>query len=315
MFKKVILNFIKIAVAAGLLWWLVQSGKLNWELLSEMRRYPHRLLLAFVFCFFNLFLVTWRWRHLLSARASHKQSLGGLFLVNWIGLFFSSVLPGSVTGDVVKIFYVRRKDDAFSPAFLLFSTFLDRIMGLTGLILLMGFFSIVNYSELIALSPKLAPLLRFNFFLLTAVISGLIAFFVFPQTVHQLLEKLPKIKVLNRIMGLWQDLIAARPQMGWAIVISILVQFMGVVIFHLLVSPQYVTHLSLNLVLSFIPLGFMAVALPISPGGLGVGHAAFESLFGFAGEPNGANFFNMYFVVVMVFNILGFIPWLLLRKR
>ena len=103
--------------------------------------------------------------------------------------------------------------------------------------------------------------------------------------------------------------------MGLAILISIVVQFLGVVIFHLLVSPQYQTALSLELVLSFIPLGFMALAIPIAPGGLGVGHAAFQTLFGFAGEMNGANFFNMYFVVTMAFNILGFIPWLISKRR
>jgi len=319
MVKKVLLNLLKALVAAGLLWWLTQSGKLNWEVISEVRRYPHRLLMAFFFCFFSLFLCTWRWRHLLSARATRPQSLMGLFFVNWIGMFFSSVLPGSVTGDVIKIFYVRKKDEAFSATFLLFSCFLDRLMGVTGLVLLMGFFSVLNYGTLISLSPKLAPLLKFNFFLLAAVVTSLAAFFFFPglirQTLNQIKRFLPKLKLIDRLLELWNDLIAARPQIGWAILISIGVQFLGVVIFYLLVSPQFVTNLSLDLVLSFIPLGFMAVAIPIAPGGLGVGHAAFESLFAIAGEPNGANFFNMYFLVMMLFNLLGFIPWLALRRK
>jgi uncharacterized protein (TIRG00374 family) len=318
MLKKVLLNLLKASVAAGLLWWLTHSGKLNWDVVADVRRYPLRLLLAFSFCFCSLFLCTWRWRYLLSARATHPQPLLGLFFVNWIGMFFSSVLPGSVTGDVVKIFYVRKRDETFSLPFLLFSCFLDRLMGVTGLVLLMGFFSVLNYSTLIQLSPKLAPLLLFNFLLLAAVIAGLTAFFFFPGVVRRALAEvkrlLPKLKLLDRVLDLWNDLIAARSQMVWAILLSILVQFFGVVIFYVLVSPQFVTNLSLDLVLSFIPLGFMAVAIPIAPGGLGVGHAAFESLFAIAGEPNGANFFNMYFLVVMLFNLLGFVPWLALRR-
>ncbi len=319
MLKKVLLNLLKVLIAAGLLWWLTQSGKLNWEVIAEVRRYPHRLLMAFFFCFFSLFLCTWRWRHLLSARATRPQPLMGLFFVNWIGMFFSSVLPGSVTGDVIKIFYVRKKDEAFSATFLLFSCFLDRLMGVTGLVLLMGFFSVLNYGTLISLSPKLAPLLKFNFFLLAAVVTSLTAFFFFPGVIRETLNLtkrfLPKLKLIDRLLELWSDLIAARPQIGWAILLSIVVQFLGVVIFYLLVSPQFVTDLSLDLVLSFIPLGFMVLAIPIAPGGLGVGHAAFESLFAIAGEPNGANFFNMYFLVMMLFNLLGFIPWLVLRQN
>lgn len=319
MLKKALLNLLKASLALGLLAWLIQSGKLNWDLLAGMFKYPNRLLLAFGFSFVNLLLVTWRWRHLLSARSSEKQSLVSLGAANWIGVFFSSVLPGSITGDIVKIFYVKRGSSPMSKPFLLFSCFLDRLMGLTGLILLMGVFSIANYSSLLELSPKLAPMLQFNFFLFAAVVSSLLVFFFAPAIIEvalrALARALPSSKIPQRLSDLWQDLRAAKAQMGWAILISIVVQFFGVMIFHLLVSPQYETQLSLHMVLSFIPLGFMAIALPIAPGGLGVGHAAFQTLFGFAGEQNGANFFNMYFVVTMAFNLLGVVPWLLSRKK
>lgn len=319
MLKKVLLNLLKAGLALGLLVWLMQSGKLNWDLLADMLRYPHRLLLAFGFSFVNLLLVTWRWRYLLSARSTEPQSLVSLGAANWIGVFFSSVLPGSITGDVVKIFYVKQGATPMSKPFLLFSCFLDRLMGLTGLILLMGVFSVINYGGLIALSPKLAPMLTFNFFLFAAVVSSLGVFFFAPGLVEALLKLLgtllPSSALPRRLSDLWFDLRAAKAQMGRAILISIVVQFFGVVIFHLLVSPQYQTELALHMVLSFIPLGFMAIALPIAPGGLGVGHAAFQTLFGFAGEQNGANFFNMYFVVTMAFNLLGVVPWLLSRKK
>lgn len=316
MWKKVLTNSIKVGLAVALLWWLASTGKLDLARLAEMRRYPHRLLLAIAFCFFNIYLATWRLSFLLKARAQKPSRIGELLRINWIGMFFSSVLPGSVTGDVVKVFYLRKLDAGFSHAFLLFTCLLDRIMGLVGLILVMGLFSILNYGALTALSPKLVPLLSFNFFLLAAVVIGIVVFFFFPHQLHRfLLATGRRVGVLNRVAELWHDLSSVRPQIARAILLSVVIQFTGAVIFHLLVSPQYVTHLSLPMVLSFIPLGFMAVALPISPAGLGVGHAAFQSLFAFAGEPNGANFFNMYFVVTLFFNLLGFIPWLLLRQK
>jgi uncharacterized membrane protein YbhN (UPF0104 family) len=320
MAKKIVLNAAKVILAAGLLWWLVDSGKLDWEMLLTLRRYPHRLLLAFGFCFLNLLLVTVRWRFILAARTeSAPMPLRKLFLVNWIGMFFSTVLPGSVTGDVVKVFYVRRQHKELSHAFLLFSCLLDRVMGLTGLILLMGVFSVANYSALVVMSPRLSTLLGFNFMLLGAVVGGLLAYFFLPAGWQARFEAWararPKAKLPLRVAELWRDLTAVRGRVALAVAISVAVQFLSVVIFYLLVSPQFVTGLSLPMVLSFIPLGFMAIALPISPAGLGVGHAAFEALFAFAGEPGGANFFNMYFVVMLTFNLLGALPWLAWRHK
>lgn len=319
MAKKIVLNAAKVILAVGLLWWLVDSGKLDWEMLLTLRRYPHRLLLAFAFCFLNLLLVTVRWRFILAARLEGAQApLRPFFLVNWIGMFFSTVLPGSVTGDVVKVFYVRRRHPELSHAFLLFSCLLDRVMGLTGLILLMGIFSVANYGALMAMSPRLGPLLAFNFLLLAAVVAGLLAYFFMPSGWQARFETWARLrggKWPLRVAELWRDLTAVRGRVALAVGISVAVQFLSVVIFYLLVSPQFVTGLSLPMVLSFIPLGFMAIALPISPAGLGVGHAAFDALFGFAGEVGGANFFNMYFVVMLAFNLLGAIPWLAWRQQ
>lgn len=319
MFKKVAVNLFKLGLVLGLLWWLHHSGKLDMAMLAELRKYPHRVLLATLFCFVNILLVSWRWRYLLQARLAQAPSLTELYFINWIGLFFSTVLPGSVTGDVIKIFYVKKKGREVSNAFLLFSCFLDRLMGVTGLVLLMGVFSIINYQGLMALSPRLKPLLHFNFLILSIAVTGLLIFFFAPKLIENLLDYLGKIKFLQkvqpRLSDLWRDLTIARPKMFWAITISFMVQFISVVIFHLLVSPQYVTDLSLMMVLSFIPLGFVAVAIPIAPGGLGVGHAAFATLFSFAGENNGANFFNMYFILMIVVNIMGAVPWLVMRKK
>lgn len=319
MLKKILLNGLKIGLAVGLMVWLVQSGKLDWEVLAGLRRYPHRLLLAFAFCCANLLLITWRWRNILTARTREHLPFAKLFQVNWIGQFFGTVLPGSVTGDVVKVLYVRKQDPSLSHAFLLFSCLLDRIMGLTGLILLMGFFSVLNYGALVAMSPRLVTLLNFNFLLLATVIIGLFVYFCAPLSLQQRFEtwasQTGKPKIVLRLAELWKDLTTIRSRVALGFGISVLVQFLSVVIFYLLVHPQFQTHLSLTMVLSFIPLGFMAIALPISPAGLGVGHAAFEGLFAIAGEQGGANFFNMYFVVMLVFNLLGVLPWLAWRNK
>lgn len=319
MLKKVLMNILKAALALGLLWWLANSGKLNWALLSEITARPGRLAVVAFLLFANLLLCSWRWRLLLSARSKHLMSVGRLYFVNWIGMFFSSALPGSVTGDVVKVLYVKKQDAALSTPFLLFSCLIDRVMGLMGLILLIGVNTLLNFDELMALSPKLAPLLRFNLVLLLGLTIALTMYFAAPNLITRLLagpkNRWPTKAWATRLHDLWFDFAEARPQMAKCILISVVVQTTGAMVFHILATPLYTMALSASVVLSLIPLGFIAVALPVAPGGLGVGHAAFQSLFALIGEQGGANFFNLYFVVTMAFNLLGFIPWLISKRK
>ena len=54
-------------------------------------------------------------------------------------------LPGVVTGDVVKLLYVKDMHKNFSKTYLLTSVFIDRIIGLCGLLFLTGFISILKF--------------------------------------------------------------------------------------------------------------------------------------------------------------------------
>ena len=49
----------------------------------------------------------------LNDRDPLKALLVSIFLVRVI--FFNSVLPGSVTGDLVKIFYIKELDEKLNP--------------------------------------------------------------------------------------------------------------------------------------------------------------------------------------------------------
>jgi uncharacterized membrane protein YbhN (UPF0104 family) len=63
------------------------------------------------------------------------------------------------------------------------------------------------------------------------------------------------------------------------------------------------------------PFGTLATAIPLAPGGLGVGHAVFDKLFHLVGLPGGANVFNIYVLSQLVLNLLGFIPYLYVKSK
>src|SRR5207253_1398783 len=101
-------------LAAGLIYWLLQSGKLDFRLLARLQDHLLAVLSAVILSIVNFLLVSYRWRNILQARSTAHIPLMGVFRTNWIGQFFSSVLPGSVSGDLVKILYIQKYDPNFS---------------------------------------------------------------------------------------------------------------------------------------------------------------------------------------------------------
>lgn len=67
--------------------------------------------------------------------------------------------------------------------------------------------------------------------------------------------------------------------------------------------------------LAFIPIGLMTLALPVAPSGLGVGHAIFQKLFELSHITNGASLFNLYFVVTLIVNVIGVVPYLMTKTK
>lgn len=318
MLKTILINLLKLAIAAALIGWLLTSGKLDFKLLARLKDYPVSLLIALGLSVLNFWLISFRWKSILKARSIVNLPLTGLVKITWIGQFFSSVLPGSVSGDLVKILYVQKYEGNFSKKFLLASIFIDRLMGLSGLILLVGLSSVFFSDHILENAPAMKPLLNVNYLLALVVILALTIFTFLHHWKRALLVKMQLLLLpglFEKLIGLWDDLVSIRHHMLKAVALSVLVQFIGVVIFWSLIYPFVGDKMDFVQALAFIPLGLMTLALPVAPSGLGVGHAIFQKLFEFSGIPNGASLFNLYFVVTLVINVMGVVPYLLSKTK
>jgi len=319
MHKKLLINIIKFLIAGGLIVWLIRSGKLDFSLLTDLTGFPLAIILAVVLQLLNYLLVSWRWRLIISSRSEAVLPLKEIFKINWIGQFFSSVLPGSVSGDLVKLFYIQSIDQNLSKKFVFASILIDRVMGLSGLILLVGISSLLFSNHILTSAPNMEGLLKINYLLSCAVIIGLLLFFFCHTFVEKLLQlgkvKTPFAKVFDKILALFMDLVSIKQRMVKAVVISIFIQLIAVLLFWSLVAPFVAEKMDFIQALAFIPIGLMTLALPVAPSGLGVGHAIFQKLFEFSGIDNGASLFNLYFVVTLVLHLFGVIPYLLFKKK
>ena len=318
MLKTIILNSLKLLLAGALIGWLLKSGKLDFKLLGALKDHPLSLILVAILSAINFALISIRWRKILSARTTVKLPILGLMKITWIGQFFSSVLPGSVSGDLVKILYVQNYEKDFTKKFLFASILIDRAMGLSGLILLVGVNSLLFSGHILDNSPAMAPLLRFNHLLVILVAIAFTLFIYFNRNMRSLLvmgRSLFFPKLWDQLIQLWDDLVSIKSKMIRALFLSVLIQFVGVIIFWSLISPFVSEQMDFIQALAFIPLGLMTLALPIAPSGLGVGHAIFQKLFEFTGITNGASLFNIYFVLSLIVNVLGAIPYILSKRR
>jgi uncharacterized membrane protein YbhN (UPF0104 family) len=64
-----------------------------------------------------------------------------------------------------------------------------------------------------------------------------------------------------------------------------------------------------------VPFGFMANQVPLTPGGLGVGEAAFESLFGMAGLAGGAEVMLGWRLLLLCVGLFGLVAYLRVRGQ
>lgn len=319
MLKNIIINLLKMGLAGGLIYWLVQSGKLDFSLLNELIRTPSIIIMSLLFLQVVNGLITIRLRLLIEHRSKTGLPFFNLFCSSWIGLFFNSVLPGSVSGDLVKIFYIQKIDGSLSKKFLLLAVLIDRVIGLSGLIIVGGIASIVNYKTLAGLSPDVLILTQINIFLMICILGGFSLIYIAPKLPLIISGKLKGISrlqgILKKLEGLWIEFTNLKKKLLIQLGISMLIQALAIFIFWYITSPFAHGEFTLVSAFSIMPIGFISIALPIAPAGLGVGHVIFERLLSYFSVANGASLFNLYFFIVIGSNLTGVIPYVFMNNK
>ncbi len=317
--RNLIKLLLKLSLAVGIIYWLIQSGKLDFSLIGKSFAMGYQWLIAFLLIFFQAALGSVRWKLILEINSDQHFPQLQLLKVNWIGLFFNSFLPGAVTGDFIKLLYVKDIDPQMSKTYLVTTVFIDRILGLIGLLTLLGLSSAFFYNDIIQFGPKMEQLLHFNLLLFVGAIFFVILLFApkkLQDTVLDLSHKVPVIgdKIHKTISGVW--LIGSQKgTLMKCLALSLILQAITIVAFYIISSPFYGKEVPLTFIASLVPSGFIAIALPISPAGLGVGHYIFDMLFSLIHIEGGASFFNLFFLVNVTVNSLGFFPYIFSGKK
>jgi uncharacterized protein (TIRG00374 family) len=266
----------KIGVATGLVLFLVKSGHLDlgvvWKLMTV-----RNIAVALALGGMSTLLAAWRWILLLQSRG-FKIPISYGFSLYLIGMFFNYALPGSVSGDLVRGYYLvqdhpERKMDS------VLSVLIDRILGLYSFFIL----------SLLAIACDLAFVLaheqiRWLAMLCLLIFLGMTGFFIlsFSTRLYRLSGLdfvVCRVQPLHRLMQGFQRFGQNRKILAVSVLVSVLAQLFCLSVFYYLGFVLNEPGATWQSILFAVPMGFVVTAVPIAPAGVGVGQVAFLYLF------------------------------------
>ncbi len=312
--RRILFGIVRLAIAGAVLWFLATTGRVNWSSLRGLREHWALTLLALGLLFIAVVLISQRVCLLFRPRGlrlSLHESLGLSLIAN----LFTLVLPGG-GGDIVRLFFTA-KDAAGRRTEIGTLLLLDRVMGLLALTL----FPVLA-------APLCLPLLRQSAALrtllaLAAISSAAIIFVVAVSTsrraralrgVQWVLRTFPLRGYPARMLDTMQSFRSRLSVLVGAVAISLVAHAICMGIVWMLVGITQSGGGAADPAIPFLAsLGFVANNVPLTPGGLGVGEAAFESLFRLAGLDGGAEAMLAWRLLLVGLAPLGL--WYFVRGR
>lgn len=273
------LTLIKTIVSATLLTLIVSQLDISqtWQQLHTLSRsVPGSfILLALLFYTSLQWLSCWRWQLVLQSQGYQvpmKQLVSSYFVGMWLNIF----LPGSLGGDVYRIYQITQSIQDAEIA--LVSVFLERFTGLVALSAMaaMGLpaaFQFIGRWDIVTL------------FLgsLGALVGGVLLI-MSPHLLQWVTPWLRRFKLgaiaarLIKIQTLLQQFSSHRSALATSIGLSFILQ-LGIVVYHFLIAQQLGIDISFLALVIFIPIVVLLTLLPISLGGLGLKEGVWVYLF------------------------------------
>jgi uncharacterized protein (TIRG00374 family) len=162
--RKAILLALKASVMALLLVWLVRMVDWGefWVSLKDVS--PWAFLLVIILNLLAFMVMSLRWMMLIRA-AGYSPSYKAVFLYNMLGLFFNQVLPGSISGDAARVWWLANNYTGWKKSVGIVSW--GRILGMMALVLIALVFMPFYHEP--ALSGRGAALVWASLFLVLAL--------------------------------------------------------------------------------------------------------------------------------------------------
>lgn len=259
-------------------------------------------------------IAAWRFCFLIRP-FGHKLSLFDSVQLTFVGQFFNTCLPGSVGGDAARLYYIAR-DSSRARTELATLVMMDRLCGMFALFL-WPVLAIPFFSDLIASSPMLRNLIATAGLASVAILTGMLLVmterFRYNRLLARLLGRSSLGNILERSLGTLHNYRRHGGVLAGAVAVSLVIHTILISLTLLVALAIDGVHSSWKIAL-VAPLGLLANVLPVTPGGLGVGEAAFASLFKLAGLAGGPMVMLGWRVVTFCGSLAGLVFYLRWKK-
>lgn len=306
----------KATVTLVLLGLLLRSGSLDLAVLKRLTGSASMLAATIAtWLMVSVFLAALRYRSLLRT-IDVSVPLGRSLTLQLGSLFFNTVIPGNVGGDLWRSVEVSRAYPEKRGA-LLFVVLLERTLGLSALFAA----TLVVWGSTGVLGGSWSFDSRWPglFVSLAAVLVGgplvAVALSGQPALDQWLAHRAARAPAFARLLRTKELFTGARSSLLGAYGVAMIMHLVCLAYFWFLARSLPGAELPLHAIAVAFPLGIVSVILPVSLAGLGVGHVAFEGLFQSFGAESGANVFNLYMVGQLSLNLLGVLAVVLVRDR
>ncbi len=269
--KKQAWFWLRLIAAVAVLYWVIEKNGRGLILATLLSAKAGWVLLGGLFFLLSVAAGAYQWYLLL-----RMQGIGfgyrACFRTYYSGMFLNNFLPGTVGGDALRVYEVKKGADGWGKA--VASTFLDRLIGFFTLSLL----------SLVAVAAALwqRTLDQADFRHLLYAVGFVFAVFMLVLTlllsrrvaslVHSLIH-LTGMKWLEEAHARLQDILLAyrarRLEMGWVIMVSCLVQILRIDV-HWFSAIGLGVHISPVFFFCFIPVIALAGVIPLNVGGWGI---------------------------------------------
>jgi uncharacterized protein (TIRG00374 family) len=277
--KGKIFALVKLAVTALLFVYIFKKIDFH-QFGATLRNARLDILFAgFVVLWIGHYMCIYRWRMLMRPLMP-VQSIGSLFGIYCIGLFFNLTFPTLVGGDVVKMYYAGKPSKSYAQSFA--ATFLDRDAGMLAMMII-ACAAILVYPIIVPRVP--VSLIIWSSF--AVFVAGNIA--IFAPRFHRLLTnalrhlRLSKIAMrVDMISGAFQIMGRHRSILLISLLVSLVNQLLVISVTWILALGLRI-HVSPWYFLVFVPVITLISMIPISLNGMGLREYSFMSLFGAVG--------------------------------
>ncbi len=278
--KQAVVKILKLALAVGLIVWLIREGSIDFSALRGLAS-PTGIAVGASLVFVMIFVNNFRWLILLKAQG-FPTNIQKTLPLSFIGIFFNYAMPGGVGGDVVKGYYLLQEHREKKMAGAM-SIVMDRLIGLSMMVTTAAC-ALLSSWELVLQSPQLQALALLIFLLF----SGFLAFFIAALSrrfggslaARFIYEKLPGGGLLQKVHGILHSYRNNPTTLFSAMGLSLVSQFSVILFIYLVGQALELPGVPFLAYCFIVPIGLVTTSIPVSPAGIGVGQVAFGFLFG-----------------------------------